>query len=316
VHDAATTQPLVALGFTTLEAETYAFLLRESPVTGYRIAQALRRPAPNIYKALESLEVKGAVLVEDGDSRLCRPVPPDELLSQLERRFREQRARAERVLSLPPEAAGDDRVYTLRSAAQVLERARGMLRRCAEVALADAFPLALEALRPDLESAAARGVQVAVKAYAPAEVAGARVVLDSASDRVLERWPGQWLNLVVDGREHLIAFLTADGRGVRQAVWSGSAVLSWVYHSALSSEIVLDDVRNRLGAGADAAEAARAADAAEELKTLHAPGYRELAFRFADSGPRARRAGSKRAGKKPRRGGARAPGPGAKKGKR
>jgi sugar-specific transcriptional regulator TrmB len=302
VHDAATTQPLVALGFTTLEAEAYAFLLRESPVTGYRIAQALRRPAPNIYKALESLELKGAVLVEDGDSRLCRPVPPDELLSQLERRFHEHRARAERVLSQAPGEAEDDRVYTLRSAGQVLERARRMLRGCAEIVLADLFPLPLDSLRPELEAAAARGVQVAVKAYAPAEVSGARVVLDAVPDRALERWPGQWLNLVADGREHLIAFLASDGRAVHQAVWSGSTALSWVYHSALSSEIVLDDVRNRLRQGADVEDVKRAADAAEELRALHAPGYRELAFRFADSGPRARRGG--------------AAGPRAKRGKR
>lgn len=264
-------------------------------MTGYRIAQALRKAAPNVYKALESLETKGAVLVEDGESRLCRPVPPEELLAHLERRFRERRGRAARALKQAAGEAADDRVYTLRSADQVLERARRMLRGCAEVALVDAFPLPLATLRAELEAAAARGVQVAVKTYEPAEIRGARVAIDASRATVLERWPGQWVNLVVDGREHLIAFLTADGAGVHQAVWSGSAVLSWVYHCALCSEIVLEDVRGLLDAGASVGDVARAVETTVPLKALQAPGYRELATRFADSGPRTRRArGGKR----------------------
>jgi sugar-specific transcriptional regulator TrmB len=280
-------QPLVALGFTTLEAETYTFLLQESPVTGYRIAQALRKPAPNVYKALESLELKGAVLVEDGESRLCRPVPPAELLAQLERRFRDQRARAERVLARPTAVAEDDRVYTLRSADQVLERARSMLRDATEVVLLDVFPLPLRALRADVEAAVERGVQVTVRVYEPTEVRGARVVMDADPELVRGRWPGQWVNVVADGREHLIAYLTADAAAVQQAVWSGSAILSWVYHSALSSEIVLEDVRNLIRSGADGDALAKAvAQAIPVSKALQAPGYRELATRFADSGPR------------------------------
>jgi len=289
VADLDTMQPLVALGFTTLEAEIYTFLLQESPVTGYRIAQALRKPAPNVYKALESLELKGAVLVEDGESRLCRPVPPGELLAQLERRFREQRARAERVLARPTGEAADDRVYTLRSADQVMERARSMLRDCAEVVLVDAFPLPLAVLRPDLEATAARGVQVSVRVYEPAEVRGAHVVTDADPELVRRRWPGQWINVVADGREHLIAYLTPDASAVQQAVWSGSAILSWVYHSALSSEIVLEEVRNQLRDGADPEAIARTvATAVPVSKALQAPGYRELATRFTDSGPRTR----------------------------
>ena len=38
-------QTLVALGLTALEGEVYTLLLRESPATGYRVAQALGKPA-------------------------------------------------------------------------------------------------------------------------------------------------------------------------------------------------------------------------------------------------------------------------------
>src|SRR5262245_37662340 len=90
---------LVELGFTALEAEAYVCLLRESPATGYRVAQLLGRPAAGIYKTLESLAGKGAALIHEDASRLYRAVPVDELLARLERRFAARRADAARALS-------------------------------------------------------------------------------------------------------------------------------------------------------------------------------------------------------------------------
>jgi sugar-specific transcriptional regulator TrmB len=76
-------QSLVSLGFTPLEAEVYVCLVQDSPATGYRVAQAVGRPVAGIYKTIESLANKGAVVLDDGESRLCRAVPPAELLARL-----------------------------------------------------------------------------------------------------------------------------------------------------------------------------------------------------------------------------------------
>jgi hypothetical protein len=226
-------------------------------------------------------------MVDDGASRVCQPVPPDELLGHLERRFQEDRARAAASLSRVGAPVPDDRVYQLRSPDQVLERARTMLGRCREVALVDAFPLPLEKLRADLEAAARRGVVVGVKAYAETTLAGARVVVDARRERAIERWPGQWVNVVVDGAEHLVAFLGRDGESVHQAVWSSSVWLSWVYHSALSSEIMLEAVEAELASGDATCERLRAKLAAlEPLKALQASGYHELVGRLRPQPPR------------------------------
>ena len=66
---------LVPFGFTALESEIYVFLLGESPATGYRVAQGINKPAANTYKAIQTLQSKGAILVEEGSSRFCRAVP-------------------------------------------------------------------------------------------------------------------------------------------------------------------------------------------------------------------------------------------------
>src|SRR5215218_7868069 len=204
-------QSLTALGFTGLEAEVYTALLREAPTTGYRVAQTLGKPVANTYKAIESLELKGAVLVDEGESRVCRAVPPEELLARLARSFSEQRDRASRALAKFREAPTDDRVYQMRTRDQVFERARQMLDRAKEVAVLDLFPGPFEVLRPDLERALERGIEVALKLYAPADLPGADAVVTPRGPRIIARWPGEWLNVVVDGAEHMLAFLSPDG---------------------------------------------------------------------------------------------------------
>src|SRR3974377_860031 len=90
---------LTDFGFTDLEAEVYVFLLQEWPAPGYRGAHALGKPVANTYKAIESLQNKGAILVDEGANRLCRAVPAEELLSQLERNFQRFRKKGARGLA-------------------------------------------------------------------------------------------------------------------------------------------------------------------------------------------------------------------------
>ena len=63
------------MGLNALEAEVYAQLLKESPLTGYGVAKALGKPAANVYKAIDTLADKGAVIVDEGGTRQCRAVP-------------------------------------------------------------------------------------------------------------------------------------------------------------------------------------------------------------------------------------------------
>lgn len=271
---------LVDLGFTGLEAEVYTALAQHPPMTGYRVAQVLGKPAANVYKAIESLQAKGAVIVDEGASRVCHAVPAAELLGLLERGFRASRERAFAALAELESVPADDRVYQLRSREQVMERCRRMLERAERVALLDVFPAPLEELRPEAEAAAARGVTVGVKAYEPTALREAEVFVHPEGRGVIRRWPGQWVNVVVDGREHLLALLTRDGAGVHQAVWSESPYLSWVYHSAVAGELVLAEVERRIAEGASAEELRRTRERYRRIVAQDAPGFEQLVRRF------------------------------------
>lgn len=274
---------LTAIGFTALEAEVYAYLTASSAATGYRIAQSIGKPAANVYKAIDTLMQKGAVLVEEGESRLCRAVPPDELFDRLAEAHRERLEEARSTLARLERVEEDERVYQMRNRAQVMARAVEMLRQAETVALLDLFPQPLQELRAEMEAAVARGVEVAAKVYAPATLGGVRLAEDPEGARVRGRWPGQWMNLVIDGKEHLIALLSHDGDRVLRAVWSQSVYISWVYHSALSGEIELARLRARLDEPASLEELRQEASAIRSSARTDLPGYRILLERFGAS---------------------------------
>ncbi|NVJ02750.1 TrmB family transcriptional regulator [Myxococcus sp. AM009] len=228
---------LVALGFTEMEARVYCELLKGAPATGYRLAQALGKAPPGIYQALASLEHKGAVLVEEGEPRSFRPVPPDEVLTALQRGFEVRRREAADALRRLHAPVQDDRIYHLKSTAQVMERARAMIAGATERLLFDLFPPPFGALAPALTEASARGVSIAGLVYDASPKVSFDCVRSSDADFVRERWPGAQLTLVVDAREFLVALLTPDGTGVKQAIWSDSVYLSCLQHSGLSAEV-------------------------------------------------------------------------------
>jgi HTH-type transcriptional regulator, sugar sensing transcriptional regulator len=233
------TKPLVELGLTDLESEIYIFLIENSPATGYRIANRINKPTANTYKALRSMLIKGVVIGDDRKPQAFRSVPVDLLLERLEKRFHKMKSLAAAELSNLKPAADDEMAYRLVTAEQVYERLREMLRHCEKIMLLDIFPSALAELEDDIAAAAGRGVNVLLKLYQPAEVPGCLAVVEPSGAEIMARWPGVGVNGIVDGREHLIAFLAGAGPEVHDALWSRNTVISANYHGALLSEIML-----------------------------------------------------------------------------
>ena len=235
---------LVPLGFTELESSAYLFLLRESPATGYRVAQGIGKPVANTYKAIESLREKGAVVVETTEGKLVRAVPANELLRRIDSDFDRRRKRAFQALSSVATTPNDDSVYRLGELEQVYERCRAMLRRATNVVALDLFPAPFRALRADIERSVARGVMVALQVYEPVELRGAEVVVNARAPQVLSRWSGQWINIARDSAEHLVALLNADADRIEHATWTASAFLSHIAYSGLIGEITAAALMN------------------------------------------------------------------------
>ena len=274
---------LIALGLNQLEAEVYEHLLRNEPMTGYRIGRDIGRPTANVYKAVESLARHGAVLLEDGGNRLCRAVPADEFLGHRRRALLSDVERAAAALAGSERSEDEDQsIYQIRSAPQALERARAMLERCTHVAVVDAFPGVLPEIGPALGQAAGRGVEVYLLTYEQVSLPGVHIARmpPAVGDEVLRFWASQQLNLVTDAQEALLALFDQDLEKVHQAVWSGSLYLASILHAGMMKEHTIHQIGS-VQHQPDALERIREILARQSyFHNSDVPGQRKLLARF------------------------------------
>lgn len=213
---------LVQLGLSGLEAEAYLALLTEPGSTGYRVSQVIGKAAPNTYKALDSLVVKGAILADEGgSSRTFMAVPVRELVGQMSDRLRSIAARVEKGLADVRVPAEDEGVYRLTTVHQIMSRARGMVSGAKLSVVVDADNDPLEVLLPDILGASARGVRVLLHSRRELDAPGCEVI-----PSVTEGWSGQLLIMTVDGTQFLISLMSGGMRVVNQAAWSRNPLLS------------------------------------------------------------------------------------------
>jgi sugar-specific transcriptional regulator TrmB len=269
------------LGFTDLESAVYAALVTRAPMTAYAVGRTLGKPTANVYKAVEALARRGAVLVEDGENRVCRAVPPDLLLTRLEQAIQRDVEAARTVFAHAEPADADERVYRLDTAEEAITRCGEMLDRAERVAVVDAFPAALEAVRAALLRAVARRVRVFVEAYAPCTLPGAEVVVVEHGPLTIRRWRSEQLNVVIDGREHVAALLSQDLSRVYQAIWSDSLYLSCLMHAGrLAEHTLIRMTRLKRQRGVPPAMR-RVLDEHPFFANSQVPGHAEIVGRFA-----------------------------------
>ncbi|MCD4701818.1 MAG: TrmB family transcriptional regulator [Candidatus Aegiribacteria sp.] len=232
------------LGFTEIEALIYGYLVENSPATGYRISHAIGKQPPNTYKAIVTLEDKGAIIVEVGDKKLCRAVPPKELFDNLEQRFMQHRREASRALEALSRQSPDDGIYHLKTVDQVIQRSKTMLERAKGIVLCDLFPGPFGLLADSLSESAARGVRVVCKVYDNEQIPGVKTYQLTEREQALDIWPGQQISIIIDSEEYLLGLLARDMTSVHEAVWSNSTFLSCIHHNNVSAEILFTAIKS------------------------------------------------------------------------
>lgn len=279
---------LRALGMTPLEAEAYGFLVREGSSTGYRVAQAIGRPAGNMYKSLEAMEARGFVMSSDEEGgRLYRAVPVREVGGRVVREVERAAGRAARELersgAISGEGAPDDRLYAIVERGAAMERARAMIAGASDFIVLSACPVFVDALREELEEAAARHVAVGIKTFGPGRVEGAHVVMDSRGESAWREGPGQWMSISADGREVLSVLLDHAGEHLETAHWSRNPLLNWQMYTGIATNILLAEVEALVAAGATGAEITRALGSLHRIQTPVSGGKSELHRRYRAS---------------------------------
>ncbi len=279
------------LGLNQLEAEVYAFLLAHEPMTAYAVGRAIGKAPANVYKAVEALSRLGAVMVEEGDKRVCRAVPAREFLSHSRASFLAKAQAAAGVLAGLERDSFDERVYGVESVDEAFERCVAMLGRARKVAVVDAFPQSLERIVPALEKAARRKVEVLVEAYRPIEIQGVSLVVAHTGQSSVDLWGAEQLNVVVDGKEVLLALMSLDLSQVHQGLWSRSLYLACLIHSGLRSEHTIHRILEELNDRGHRSDPRRVLAEHRFFVSGGVPGQEELHARFVKRRPDARPSG-------------------------
>ena len=243
-------QQLEQMGFTSLEAEIYLALLTKGKQTGYAIAKHLHKPTANVYKAIDSLTEKGAVEFTTDKKKSYFACDWKQFLSRKQQQFNETLSNLEDNLSqLDNPVEDDEQVYQIAQVDLVIEHSIKLINNAQHLLMVEAEPDSLPLFKDALIAAAARGVEVWIKAYEEITLENVNVVVRQNGHEIYQRTNDVSFKLAADGNSMLMADLTTDCSGVIQAYRSNSASMAMSIYSALLYEIILTELKQTIPSG-------------------------------------------------------------------
>lgn len=211
-------QALTRLGFTEYEARAYGALLQRSPLNGYELARESKLPRANVYAVLEKLESRGAIVrVESPSGTRYAPVPPDELVHRLRSQLQTTLLDAEQSLGAINQTVAFEYIWNFRGYAALLEHAQSMLDGAQAKLLIALSPAESLALQPNLEAAAARGVEITTLCLRSCDEECGRCKGQIFRYRIAPEEKSRWFIVVSDDAELLAGEIGAgeDAHTVR-----------------------------------------------------------------------------------------------------
>ncbi len=237
---------LVQIGFSEYEAKAYIALLRKSPVTGYELSKLSGVPRSMIYEVLGKLTARGAAMtLRTGSAIKYAPVAAAEFLDQLQREQQELIASLRDDLTAFTSAPDLEYVWNIEGHENIMGKAMEMIGQAETRVYVALLPATFPALRPALEAAIHRGVQVVVYTTSDFKLPGGQVVVAPLSEEALTQVGGLGLILVVDGQEVLIAEWLTETQA--QASWTSSPLFVFIAEHHLRTELYLPQVLALLG---------------------------------------------------------------------
>ncbi len=231
------------MGLSDLEAKVYIWLLENKRSTGYKIAVEIGKPVANTYKALRSLEGKGAVVCDESSQKTYfDTIPVEEFLNKIEKELNTKRERIiteVKKLDVQQEPIG---IYELRSAELVYEKAIGMIKTAESSLVIDCFPAPLNVIKQHLQKKKNDNITILLQNYCGTKLEGIRQIEPNKSDIVLDKLQGQWLIMIKDAVESLIAFFDRSGEALIHCVWIKDPFISLILFNGSSLEFTLSEI--------------------------------------------------------------------------
>jgi len=212
-------ETLKKLNFTEYEAKAYLSLLEESPLTGYAVAKNSGVPRSRIYEVLDSLVIRGDILVSPGNTPEYTPVPAKELIKNRRREAEENFEVAEKSLAEFERSANDrENIWNITGRNEILDKVKNCILFAKKRILLEVWKEEFKELESDLRQAANRGVNVTIIAYGEITSDFANVYLHYMGHEIAEEYGGRWIVISADDSE-VVAGIVSLGKDSR-AAWT------------------------------------------------------------------------------------------------
>jgi len=232
---------LVKLGFSEYEAKAYVAMLRESPVTGYKLARLSGVPPSIIYEVVGKLVARGAAMtLRKEDTTKYAPVPAVEFLDQLQRAHEELVTLLKEDLAAPVLAPDLGYVWNIEGHENILTKAEEMINQANSHIYLAPLPATFPALLPALEKAIRRGVRVVIHSPSDLGLPDDHAAVAPMSGTALRRVEGLSLILVVDGEQVLMGERLGGVRA--RAFRTRNSLLIFLAQSYLRTDLYLPKV--------------------------------------------------------------------------
>lgn len=230
-------QLLMDVGLSKLQARIYLTFSRGDKLTGYAVAKRLHEPAANIYKALDSLQNKGLVLLDDSSSvKYYTAQPMSFYLDQLELRLADKRKIIESEIKPGEFESFQEGIYRIDSYEQLYTQASALIEKSREIIALDSTTPPIEQIRNDLQKASGKGITILIKSYEEINIPNCRVVYSRKMGSPVYELPIQYFHLVVPGEGYITALLNHGNRQLLHGVYTQNIILSIVAYNGFIME--------------------------------------------------------------------------------
>ncbi len=239
---------MMQLGFTQYEAKAYVALLQNYPVTRYEISKNSGVPRSAIYDVIQKLENLGVVNVLSTKPEKYVPLPPEEFLRMLERRYHQKLADLRESLSEMNTDVEPEQLWNITGYKNLIEKAGEMILSARKEIYLSAWNSEILELEKVLIEAQKRGVKIVIFSFTKVPRIG-MVFSYCLEEKELEKVWDHKLILMCDRQELLMG--EANRQFQRKAAWTKNKAIIGI----AANHIVLDITLFGIRAGVDVSEA-------------------------------------------------------------
>ena len=234
---------LTELGFTTYESKSYIALLKKNPASGYEIAQESGVPRSVVYDVLRKLEKSGIVMGIQDKPKKYLPLPPDQLVSKLKKKFTSSVDHLESSMEEFLNREQEGGLWNISGYDNTLEKAKEMIKAAHKNIYLSAWGSEINILKKHLVAAIKRGVTTTIFTFNPVTLKDADIFSYGIEENTLEKHWDHKIVLVTDKKEVLMG--GADMRNNSITAWTDNQAIIAIALNYIILDLTLFSQRNK-----------------------------------------------------------------------